>query len=186
MRVHTISILILFFFGCVSDKKATTEVAGVYTTYKPNYIEQVFIERRYNAGVYPLPAVMMYLRADGTYVFGFCDNQISEAGKYSLTGDSILLHDRYNLDERMEAKSLYVYSEKKKDLLYVITREENLDGKTTSRIIPLKRNNTSVHLGFLRGQDMELDSLIHFYKQRSVEEQNVWTDSVLQSLNGSK
>lgn len=180
MKVHSFSILFLF-CGCIS-KKTNQPVWGVFTTYKPSYIDQVFIERNYGARVYPLPAVMFFLRKNDTYVFGFCDNQISEAGRYAVKGNSILFYDRFVLDKRMDVDSIYVYHEKKSDLLYIIAHRTDSNGKASKKVIPLKRNNNSAHLGFLRGQEMELDSIIHFYKQHSVDEQNKWTDSVIQHL----
>jgi hypothetical protein len=162
-------------------------------TYKPNYIDQVFIEKRFKGKINPLPAVMLYLRTNGTYVFGFCDNQISEAGRYKTEGDSILLYDRYDAERSRTKSPVYIYCEKKNDILYLISSIPTNDterffhklvmGKSLHQIIPVMKDHKWAHLGFLRGQDMALDSIVRYYKCRTIQEQDVWVDSVLASKN---
>lgn len=186
MRLAAFAILLLI--GCTSDKRSPTPpiAPGVFTTYKPGHMERVLLERKYSASVFPLPAAMLYFRQDGTYVFGFCDNQISQAGKFKVSGDSILLFDKYQVDNRMEATPGYIYYNKKEDLVLIVTTRKELDGKEGNRIIPLKRNQKYAHIGFLRGMDMDLTEIINDYQQHSVDQQNAWTDSVLQSTANTK
>lgn len=188
MRLNKL-LIILLFFGC-SSKRATEELSGIYMTYKPNVIKQVLIEKRFKGSIFPIPAVLMYLRNDGTYVFGFCDNQICEVGKYEVEGDSILLSDRFSVETQRKKTPIYIYIERKNDILYLVTQKPPTDidrslndmevGKK-NEIIPVMKNHKWAHLGFLRGQEMPYDSIVNYYKYQTVEEQDIWADSVLNS-----
>lgn len=182
MRILLFVLSIVLFSSCFSKVRThSSDIAGVYATYKPTYIEQVFIERSYKGRIYPLPALMVYLRPDNTYVLGFCDNQISEAGKYRVSNDSITLYERYIVELKEYLQPINLYMGDKDSLLYlVIPKGENL-AKKSAKVVPLKRDIFFAHAGFMRGQELPLDSIINNYELRSVEEQNRWTDSVWQS-----
>lgn len=182
MRVYLFAILYLL-IGCASNREKNYQpqpITGVFTTYKPNHVERVIIQKNTKAEVFPLPATMLYLRKDGTYVFGFCDNQISQAGKYKVAGDSILLYDRYALDSRLDTAATYIYYNKKYNVLCFMRHQKN--GEEVNKVIPMKKNHKHAHVGFLREQEMSYDSIISYYQRHSVDEQIQWTDSVKQSL----
>src|SRR5690606_22489055 len=140
-------------------------ITGIYTDFQPGVLEQVKIENKLKGKIFPLPVSMIYLRKDSTYVMGFCDNQVREAGRFSVNDDSLFLFDRYHLvnKEYLPNKAmLYDFSE---NIVY-FTR---VDSATVykwfpNRIIPLKKDWMYAHYGFLRGQEMCLDSLVKHYK----------------------
>jgi len=171
--------LALFISGCAVRPQEATMITGTFTTFKPNIIDRVLIERQLAGHVFPLPAAMIYLREDGTSVMGFCDDQVNEAGRYVFQKDSVHFYERYNLEEKASVANRTMYFDRKDTLLY-FTRPDPYHStpKRPNGIIPLKRNHQYAHVGFLRGQEMSLDSLLRYYQQHSVEEQRKWTDSV--------
>ncbi len=189
---------LLLLCGCVSKNTdhavSDSTPTGVFSLYIPNYVQQAQIEKIYNGRLHPLPLTMIDLRKDGTYVFGYCDNQISEAGRYIVVGDSIGLFDRHNFDERMEGKPAHLRYDKSTDELFFITvssdSEESklhrlLMGKTPHNIISMNRKGKH-HAGFLRGQEMSYDSLIRYYKSYDWEVQSAWVDSVHNAIDVAK
>jgi len=182
MKVWIYCFVLLFICSSCSSRQKDISLSGIFMTYKPGILEQVRIERRFRGHIYPLPATMIYLRSDSTYVMGFCDNQVREAGRYSYRGDSVRLYDRYNLEENAKIEARTIYYDSKQGLLYFTKPDPNSTMKRLAdKIVPLKKNHQYAHIGFLRGQDMSLDSLMRYYKQESVEYQNNWTDSVLKA-----
>ncbi|XZF15952.1 hypothetical protein ACTHGU_07430 [Chitinophagaceae bacterium MMS25-I14] len=182
MRALIYCFALSFICGSCSSKQNNIPIVGIYTTYKPGILEQVRLERRFGGHIFPLPAAMIYLRSDSTYVMGFCDNQVREAGRYFCSGDSIQLYERYSLDEKVKIEHRTMAYDSKNGMVYFTKPDTSSAIKRLSnRIIPLKKDYDYAHVGFLRGQNMSLDSLIHYYQQRTVEEQSAWTDSVLKA-----
>ena len=153
-------------------------VTGTFTTFKPGILDRILIEKQLAGHVFPLPAAMIYLRQDDTYVMGFCDDQIAEAGRYIFQKDSIRFYDRHNLDERVQVPDRTMYFDSKDTLLY-FTRPDPYRKlpKMPNGIIPLKKNHQYAHAGVLRGQDMCLDSLLRYYQKWPVSDQIKWADS---------
>ena len=170
-------ILCCILISCRS-RPVTFPLNGIYTTYKPSIIQRVILERKIQGSIYPLPVAMLYLRPDNIYVMGFCDNQVREAGRYTAREDSILLYDRHQLITGTKLPDNSIFIDRKNQIVY-FTRPGKKSQTNIKGIIPLKRNNKYAHYGFLRGQDMSFDSLLYHYEQRSIEEQNKWSDSVL-------
>lgn len=172
-------VLPIFLSGCTPKPPKITTITGVFTTFKPRIIDRIIIEKELAGYVFPLPAAMVYLRKDGTYVMGFCDNQVNEAGRFKFLENSVWFYDRYNLEEKRKVADRTMCFDRRDSLLY-FTRPDPYHNSPIrpNGIIPLKRNHRYAHMGFLRGQEMSLDSLLHYYQQWPIGEQNKWSDSV--------
>ena len=162
--------------------RSGTSYPGIYTTCKLNIMDRVKVEMDLQGRVFRAPVAMLYLREDNTYVMGFCDNQVREAGRYFCAGDTIYLYDRCNIEEQADLPALKVLLNVDNEIIYFTRQQYDQQAENMyTQIIPLKKNLDYAHVGFLRGQDLSYDSLVRYYRQRSVEEQNLWTDSVLRS-----
>lgn len=181
----TIIFLSYLCLACSSGRNLTPpdkNITGVYVNIRPNPIEQVRIEMKMHARMFPLPVTMLYLRADSTYILGYCDNQVKEVGRYRLIRDSVCLYDRFDLFERNSvASGNMLYEASKEEIYFLGTNKyyKQQGEKIKPKVIPFKKNAKYAHSGFLRGQEMSKDSLIHHYELRSVDEQIAWTDSVV-------
>jgi len=177
-------ICVIGVLGCNSQTKKIDEnsVLGIYTNFKPNTMDQVLIEKSLRGHVFPLPVSLIYLRADSTYVMGYCDNQIREAGRFSLLNDSLKLYDRFHLVRRVLMPERNMYYNAKEKMIYYTNADTNSRYKNyPNSIIPLKKDWDYAHYGFLRGQEMGLDSILAYYKQETVAFQQAWSDSVKHS-----
>ena len=122
------------------------------------------------------PIMMIYLRADSTYVLGFCDCQISLAGKYRFPSpDTIILFENYSFVEAKEIPDAKLRIYKRK----IIFSTNSSIGNIVSY---LELNDTlSKHNGFLRNEEISLDSLIQFNKYWDKKRQLEWLDSIMNS-----
>lgn len=181
---HKLIVLlgILPVFSCYGEKDKAAHPEGVYTTYIPNVIDRVKLEIHFHGRMTATPLVMLYLRKDLTYVWGGCDNQVSETGRYKISHDTIVLYDRYNtVSKTAIAQTGYLVS--RKEMLYAFQpSEDKVSNSSYNEIIPLKRNWIKAHYGFLRGQDLPYDSLKTNYEIRSLGEQQQWSDSTKAAL----
>ncbi len=182
---YSFFLCLLLLCAC-SERQTTAQVdasnAGIYTTCKLNIIDRVKVEIDLNGRISRTPVAMLYLREDSTYVMGFCDNQVREVGRYSSAKDTIYLYNRCNIEERTDLPSMKILSDLGNEIIYFTRLNyDRQSEKMYTQIIPLEKNLDYAHVGFLRGQELSYDSLIYYYRQQSVEEQNLWTDSVLRS-----
>jgi hypothetical protein len=177
-------IIFVALFSCSSKlPKDDSSILGIYTDFQPNIIDQLKIEHKLKGEIFPLPVSMIYLRADSTYVMGFCDIQVREAGRFSIVRDSLVLYDRFHLVKRERLpRQAMLYDFEDKILYFTRVDTASIYKKSPFRIIPLKKDWVYAHYGFLRGQEMSLDSLVNYYEQKSIEFQGVWSDSVKRSM----
>ncbi len=115
---------------------------------------------------------------------GYCNCQVAEAGRYSVEGDSILFYDRYHFRKiEAVADEKMAFSYRKKTLYFTRTleKEEQIRG-VTRYVNPLRKDCWESHYGFLRGEEMSLDSLRRFYVFRPIEEQMPWIDSMVEAV----
>lgn len=181
---HKLIILlgILPILSCYGKKENTTHHEGIYTTYIPNIIDRVKLEIHFHGRMTATPLVMLYLRKDFTYVWGGCDNQVAETGRYKISNDTIILYERYNTIIQ-EAIAHTDYLIHRKEMLYAFQpSEDKVSHRSYNEIIPLKRNWIRAHYGFLRGQDLSYDSLKTNYQMQPLEAQQKWSDSTKAAL----
>ncbi|MBL7705954.1 MAG: hypothetical protein JNM21_10470 [Taibaiella sp.] len=166
-----------------STIKNGNSILGIYTNYEPSIIDQVLIEKSLHGHVFPLPVSLIYLRSDSTYVMGYCDNQIRETGRFSVFKDSVLLYDRFHLVKKEIISERMMYYNVHDKILYYTSFDTNSKYKKyPNAIIPLKKDWDYAHYGFLRGQEMSMDSILQYYKQESVAFQQAWSDSVKRTI----
>lgn len=158
---------------------------GIFRTYKPGIIDRVRIENRLSGHIFPLPVTMIYFRKDGVYVMGFCDNQVYETGRYLQLNDSIRLFDRHIIEDKTKVvgDQTMFFDSNDTVFYYTMVDQEIKSKRHPNKLIPLKKDCAYAHYGFLRGQEISLDSLLNYYQLHSVDEQNKWSDSVYTSLN---
>lgn len=164
--------------GCSSQSR--NEYAGVYTTHLPASPLIKVKEWKYKAQIEPMIVRMIYLRADNSYVMGGCDYQIKEAGKYRITGDSIYFTNRYSLTQKTFLPDGTHYYDQKNKSIYQL--EKNDDTGSTARykdmLTIMELGYAYNHRGFLRDQEMSLDSLLDdHYEIWTLDEQIEWIHS---------
>jgi hypothetical protein len=184
MKQFSLVTVFLFFSapiinGCSEQKQ--NEFAGVYTSRLPRIGPLLEImERKHKAQIEPMPVRMIYLRTDNSYVLGGCDYQIKEAGKYRITGDSIYFTNRYSLTQKTFLPDGTHYYDQKNKSIYQL--EKNDDTGSTARykdmLTIMELGYAYNHRGFLRDQEMSLDSLLDdHYEIWTLDEQIEWIHS---------
>lgn len=177
-----ISVFLLVTFqilhGCSAQNPS--EIVGIYTTHVPVAPLIKVKEWKYNAQIEPMIVRMIYLRTDNSYVMGGCDYQIKEAGKYRITGDSIYFTNRYSLPQKTFLPDGTHYYDQKNKSIYQL--EKNDDTGSTARykdmLTIMELGYAYNHRGFLRDQEMSLDSLLDdHYEIWTLDEQIEWIHS---------
>lgn len=178
-------VIVLFsLISCSSSQEKIGSYTGVYTSHLPRIGPLIRIqEEKHNGKMVPMSAYMVYLRADGAFVMGGCDLQIREAGRYLVEPDSIILTDIYSFRQESKLPDKKFFFDQSSNSIYY--RHSNPDSLTYIRypesIAILELGFIRSHLGFLRNQEMRLDSLLTYNKFLSYDEQMVWVASRLTS-----
>lgn len=180
MKQFSLVTIFLFFSvpiinGCSEQKQ--NEFAGVYTSRLPRIGPLLEImERKHKAQIEPMQVRMIYLRKDNSYVLGGCDYQVKEAGKYRIRGDSVYFTNRYSLAQKTFLPDRTQYYDQKNKSIYQLEKNEDTGSmsKYKYKLIILELGFVRSHMGFLRDQEMSLDSIMTYYKLWSLEEQMDW------------
>ena len=176
----TLMILFTILSSCLQSTMESR--IGIYTSHMPRIGPLIkFYENKHKGKMVPMSVYMVYLRSDGSFVMGGCDLQIREAGKYSFNRDSISFYDIYSFKhERKLSDKRFFFDEKSNSIYY---RHPNPDSNTSKdypeSVAILELGFIRSHMGFLRNQEMSLDSLIKFNKFLPLDSQYVWIDKKL-------
>lgn len=184
MILKSMSATLMILFTILSSCLQSTMESriGIYTSHMPRIGPLIkFYENKHKGKMVPMSVYMVYLRSDGSFVMGGCDLQIREAGKYSFDRDSISFYDIYSFKhERTLSDKRFFFDEKSNSIYY---RHPNPDSNTSNdypeSVAILELGFIRSHMGFLRNQEMSLDSLIKFNKFLPLDSQYVWIDKKL-------
>ena len=184
MKTRMIFILHVLFYVtlCNCSQPKMESRVGIYTSHMPRIGPLIkFYENKHKGKMVPMSVYMVYLRSDGSFVMGGCDLQIREAGKYSFVRDSISLYDIYNFKQQQWLPNKKFFFNKKTNSIYY--RHPNPDINTSTdypiSIAILELGFLRSHRGFLRNQEIALDSLVKFNKFLPLDSQYVWIDKKL-------
>lgn len=189
LKSMSATLMILFTILSSCFQPTVKSYVGIYTSHLPRIGPLIKIqENKHNGKIVPMSAYMIYLRSDGSFVMGGCDLQVREAGKYSFDRDSISFYDIYSFrHKRMLSDKRFFYDKKTNSIYY---RHPNPDLETSTQypesIAILELDFIRSHMGFLRNQEMSLDSLLTLNKFLPYNEQMDWVERELRQKRSSK
>lgn len=157
------------------DVSPINNINGIYCSSPKNGLETYYIERRTGYKIRDgMWVACVILRADSSFLLGSCDYQILEMGNYKIENDSVVFYNRLSMKTRKEIKQeSYFYDVANSDIYFTY---ENANEE--SKLVILGLNDFRHHDGFLRNQDMSLDSIIRHNEYWSLERQLIWLDSI--------
>ena len=165
-------------FGC---RTSSETVFGKYTTFLPKYVERTVLKYKHNASLAPMWVMMVYLRDDNTFIMGSCDLQIWEAGTFTIEEDTVKFENVYSFKNSSYIKNQAMLYDSKKGYIYYRypTKDSSQVMEYPEAIAILRKDFKRSHRGFLRNQEMPLDSLIRFNEFLPLDSQYVWIDRKL-------
>ena len=186
MKFKLIYLLIIIHSCNINISKVNIPIPGKYMTYRPDKLKCILLERKHQKDVKDMWVGLLYLRDDGSFVMGACDNQILMAGKYIFEKDSLTLYQIFNFKHSQEVPNKRIPVENDgKTLYYILPNTISTPFykkyRFKERIVIMKRDVKSHHNGFLRNENWSLDSIFSYNEYWTNKKQMIWVDSVLRS-----
>jgi hypothetical protein len=175
----------MFYFSY--DNQPNLPQAGKYQTADISYPMRKVLELQHTKDVKSQMIMYLNLKEDRSFVLGSCNNQVWLAGNYLYEDDSLTFLDIYDFKGDSAKNSIRLFvGENGKTIHYLSSYDSSysyFDRLSYSQSITVLRlGDTKYHYGFLRNENMTLDSLKRNNKFLPWEEQKIYVDSVIKTL----
>jgi hypothetical protein len=174
-------IFVLFKYSKINEKGNAK--VGVYQLGSVDLIDRGLFMYEYEKDYRSMMVSYLKLRPDSTFVMGTCNNQVWLAGEFSTRDQELILSNIYDFKADSSVNDRILAVSNGGRFIHFNSKTDQTSGFYKGywydeHVSVLQLGATGHHYGYLRNENVSLDSLKMFNKFWPWEKQKVYCDSV--------